>query len=900
MAATSDRDAGRPATSLEARRLLVLSSAMRAFAETAADYPVLLDTVVRRVGETLGCMCNVALIGEDGAAMELAAAYDADPVLVAAVRRLRSSTPVASMRGHPLFAVVEAGQSVVVPPEAMAAVMAPLRAEREAVLGDVVPTSVLIAPLRARGVFLGVMSLMRHGPGAAVFDEDDRALAENLADHAALAILTARLVAAQQREAAHSRGLAERARLLSDVAREFAAATVDYDALLEVIARRLGELLGELCTIRAISRDRSILESTLAVYHPDPAVVAMVRDAAQREPQRLGEGVTGRVAASGERVFAPSLDPAQALAIIAPRFRPIIERAGFASLMVVPLIVRGDVIGVAQLSRGQAGDPYTEDDLRLFEDVAAHASVAISNARAYADERRARQALRQSEEAHRLLFDASPLPLFVFDAETLRFAAVNDAAVDAYGYTRDELLARALPDLWLPEDAADQRAQLHAAAGTTSFAVTRHRRKDGSVISVERTARPLVFGGRPSWLAVVKDVTEQHRLEEQLRQAQKMEAIGRLAGGVAHDFNNVLTVILSYCTLMGRALPEPDPMRSDVGEIERAAERAATLTRQLLTFSRQQVVEPRQLDLNEVVAGMDRMLRRLIGEDVELHIRLAPGIDPIEADPGQIEQVIMNLVVNARDAMPTGGTLTIETANATLDERYARDHVGAVPGPYVKLAIADTGCGMDRETRRRIFEPFFTTKPQGKGTGLGLSTVFGIVQQSHGTIGVSSEPGVGTTFELFLPRADEHSAERPAVAPPPTTLYGSETVLLVEDEDQVRLVARRILSRHGYHVLEARSADEALRLAQEYAGPIHLLLSDVVMPQMGGVQLARRIAALRPTVRVVCMSGYTDEAIVHHGLVGSGIAFVQKPFTPEAVARKVREVLDAAPSRASS
>ncbi len=382
--------------------------------------------------------------------------------------------------------------------------------------------------------------------------------------------------------------------------------------------------------------------------------------------------------------------------------------------------------------------------------------------------------------------------------------------------------------------------------------------------------------------------------EEQLRQAQKMEAVGRLAGGVAHDFNNALSIVLSYAQLVSAELRDEDPMRRDVAEIIRAAKQAATLTRQLLMFSRQQVMQIRALDLNETLTSMHRMLQRLVGDDVELRTVPGEALAWVQADPGSLEQVIMNLVVNARDAMPTGGKLTIESANVELDQHYADHHADVVPGRYVMLAVTDTGMGMDRATQSLIFEPFFTTKEMGKGTGLGLATVFGIAQQSRGSVWVYSEPGVGTTFKIYLPVMQTQSAAERSGAPSARpALRGSETVLLVEDEESLRAVAVTILQRHGYRVLPARDAAEALCICEDRSLKLDLLLTDVVMPHMSGPVLAKRVTAARPGVRVLCMSGYTDDSVVRHGVISAEIAFLQKPFTPESLTRKVREVLDA-------
>jgi signal transduction histidine kinase len=388
---------------------------------------------------------------------------------------------------------------------------------------------------------------------------------------------------------------------------------------------------------------------------------------------------------------------------------------------------------------------------------------------------------------------------------------------------------------------------------------------------------------------------EQHRqLEEQYRQSQKMEAIGRLAGGMAHDFNNLLTVITGYSELLlHRYVDRNTPEHRDIEQINKAGNRAKTLTRQLLAFSRQQVIQPEVLDLNTTITDINQMLRRLVSENIDLITILAPGLGRIKADPGQTEQIIMNLVVNACDAMPQGGKLTIKTTNVDLDEDYASRHIGLEPGSYVKLTIGDTGVGMDVETQTHIFEPFFTTKAKGKGTGLGLATVYGIVQQNEGYISVSSEPGQGTTFQIYLPRLEQAPELASRDQASAESSGGTETILLVEDEDMVRDLVRYALLQDGYNILEARHGQNAIEVCEKHEGPIHLLLTDVIMPGgLTGRELAERLISLYPGIKVLYMSGYTDDAIVHHGILDPDIAFLQKPFTPTTLSRKVREILD--------
>jgi len=511
---------------------------------------------------------------------------------------------------------------------------------------------------------------------------------------------------------------------------------------------------------------------------------------------------------------------------------------------------------------------------------------------------------RRLERRYRRILETTHEGVFVTDTER-RIVFANARLEEMLGYAAGELNGRSQAVLILDVDRAVASESFgHRSRGIAENGEFRLRRKDGTELWVQRSSSPLLDddGRFAGMFAMVTDLTERkraeeslRRTEEQLRQSQKMDAVGRLAGGIAHDFNNVLSVILGFGEMMLSELKPGEPMCDDLHEINRAAMRAADLTRQLLMFSRQQVLEPKVLDLNEVLAGMDRMLQRILGADVELVSVLTRPLGRVRADPSSMEQVVMNLVVNARDAMPTGGQLTMETASFEVDQAFAAAHLGMKPGSHVMLAVTDTGTGMDAATVGKIFEPFFTTKGVGKGTGLGLSTVFGIVQQSGGTIWVYSEPGKGTTFKVYLPCV-EACGEMPTPSIAPSTLRGSETILLVEDDDQVRLVAKGILTKSGYRVIEACNAGEALLFSERHEGVVHLLLTDVVMPHMSGPELARRLARERPEMKVLCMSGYTDDSIVRHGVLEAKIAYLQKPITPATLTRRVREVLEATPN----
>ena len=565
------------------------------------------------------------------------------------------------------------------------------------------------------------------------------------------------------------------------------------------------------------------------------------------------------------------------------------KREGMVAFAGYPLLVQDRVVGVVAMF---ARHPFTEFVSEALATAADSIAVAI-------ERKHAEEALQESELRARTLFETVNLIVVGLHASgTIEY--VNPYFLELTGFTPEELIGASWFDRCLPKgqqaavhDAFLQLLERNAHTHFQNAIVT----KDGAerMVAWSNTVIRDASGKATATLSIGEDVTDRTALEVQLRQAQKMEAVGRLAGGVAHDFNNLLTAIFGYSDLLGEELPVDSPAREDLKEIRTAATRAAALTRQLLAFSRQQVLQPVVLNMNDVLANLESMLQRVLGEDVELDTHKARDLGNVKADPGQLEQVIMNLAVNARDAMPTGGKLTLETSNVALSGEYAAAHRPVAPGDYIMLAVSDSGIGMDETVKTRLFEPFFTTKAVGAGTGLGLATVYGIVKQSGGYIWVYSEPGHGATFKVYLPRVQAPVEEVKQAPLPAVNLGGTETILLAEDEELLRPLARELLVRLGYRVIEATNAAEALDLARAHPEEIHLLVSDVVMPGQSGLQLARQLATERPDMKVLYMSGYTDEAIVRHGLLDPGTNFLQKPFTPNVLARKVREVLDAPP-----
>ncbi len=512
------------------------------------------------------------------------------------------------------------------------------------------------------------------------------------------------------------------------------------------------------------------------------------------------------------------------------------------------------------------------------------------------EQERSAAALRESHGLLQSIMEGANEIVFVKDLKG-RYLMINTPGARMLGLTVDQVIGKTDAEIFPPDAGQtvqtinEADAEVIRSRKPRTYDLVMHPRGGTRIFLSTKSPYFSPQGELIGLICFSVDVTDQRKLEQQMRQTQKMEAIGTLSGGIAHDFNNLLTVIKGYTGLLMERL-DAESLRSLVGNIDQAAERAAALTRQLLAYSRRQVLQPKVINLNSLVHGMDRLLRRLIGEDVEMSTVTDPNLGSVRADPGQIEQVIMNLAVNSRDAMPTGGRLTLETSNIELGEAYSHDHPGTLPGRYVMLAVSDTGTGMDAETKAHIFEPFFTTKQIGRGTGLGLSTVYGIIKQSGGTIEVYSEPAEGTTFKVYLPRVEQPAESLGVKVAATTPVRGHETILLVEDDVQVRELAAAVLSNSGYNVLVAESSREVAGKVEQHEGPIDLLLTDVVMPGIGGRELANQVKARRPGIKVLYMSGYTTNAIVHHGVLDPGTFFLQKPFTPSTLTTKIREVLD--------
>ncbi|MFL5402728.1 MAG: ATP-binding protein [Gemmatimonadales bacterium] len=702
----------------------------------------------------------------------------------------------------------------------------------------------------------------------------------------ATAVLVGRLKDAAQRARAIELSREEAERLERRLA-FFAEASVqlasslDYEVTLRNLARLIVPTLADWCSIHVAS-EQGVLQF-IAGAHRDPTKDLLVRALCEYNPRQPPFGAAYRQSEIGQvtdELLQISAEDAEQLKL----FRALATN----TFLRVPLMARGQSVGTITLAVGpESGRRYDGNDLAFSEELGARAALGVDNARLY-------RAAQEADERYGMLFGSNPQPMWVFDVETLAFLAVNDAAVRHYGYNREEFLSMTIMDLLPPEDAPG----LHHGLERTGLqrgdvALTQHQRKDGAVIDMELVSHEMELDGRRARLVLATDISERtrtraalHQSEEQLRQAQRMDAAGRLAGGVAHDFNNLLTTIRGFSDLLLRDIAADDARRKDVEQIRKAADRGALLTRQLLAFGRHQTLEPRTVELNNVVSNMEGLMQRLVGADIKLVTQLRPGLGEVKVDPGQLEQVLVNLVLNARDAMPVGGTLTIETGERSISGSSRGRSVK--PGRYIVLAVSDTGSGMDGDTLSHVFEPFFTSQAPGSRAGLGLSIVYGIVKQTGGVVRVSSEPGQGTTVKVFLPRAEGE----PAAVEAPVATRGDETVLIVEDEDGVRELLWKILTDHGHTVLEARHGRDAVTVAAGYNHPIHLLITDVVMPEMGAGELVDRLLTKRPDLKVLFISGYTNDEVLRRGVTRSDSAFVQKPFTADDLMMKVRELLD--------
>jgi two-component system cell cycle sensor histidine kinase/response regulator CckA len=599
-------------------------------------------------------------------------------------------------------------------------------------------------------------------------------------------------------------------------------------------------------------------------------------------PKKMARGLTEYLLRSGEPLLATP-EVLQAM-----EDRGEVARNGSRSLdwMGVPLKVGNHTFGAIVVQTYTPNIRYGERDKEILTFIARQLASAV-------EIKRNEQALRRSEARYRSLVQSAVYGIYRSSMEG-RFLDVNPALVTMLGYASAEevLLLDPERDVFARAEEHKRLIEEFRQTGRLDGIEVKWKRKDASIVTVRISGRAVSSADEPADVleAIAEDVTDRRVLEDQFRQAQKMEAVGRLAGGVAHDFNNLLMVISGYTEVILNKLGAENPLLEKARAVQQAADRATTLTRQLLAFSRKQLLELKVVDVNSIVGDMERLLRPLIGENIELITHLAPTAGHTRADAGQLEQVLMNLVVNAKDAMPSGGKLTIETQDVAIDEVQRRGPTFIRPGNYVLLSVIDTGTGMDKETQSRIFEPFFTTKEMGKGTGLGLSTVYGIVKQSGGYVLVQSEEGRGSTFQIYLPRVED-PAEPNAAPPPCAALGGSETILLVEDEESVRQLVRETLSAKGYCVIEAGDGEAGLEVAARHDGEIHLVITDVVMPGISGREMAKQLSQTRPETRVLYLSGYTEDAIVSEGRIESGTAFLQKPFTLQNLSKKVREVL---------
>jgi PAS domain S-box-containing protein len=687
-----------------------------------------------------------------------------------------------------------------------------------------------------------------------------------------------------------------RLHVMSETIRAFAEASTDYRGLLEIVVDRATRLIGDACAMTLLSDDGDWLRSVAVTARHDEAAAVLRSALATHQIRGMEAGLAARVIRTGDPVLLAHVDSEQLSRLIAPEYVDAVVRIGVQGLLAVPLRAHGRTFGALALARYTIGaTAFDHEDMALAVSVADHAALAISNARLVDSLQRELQDRRRAEEDAKTfvaLVQTSTdfIAMASFDGQIL---FVNSAGRKLVGLEPDRCVRHLKLSDFHTEDGLARAGVVRAQGRWEGEGVLRHFKTGALIPTHVSSFVARAANGEPLCFATLqRDLRATKRLEAEFQQAQKMEAVGRLAGGVAHDFNNLLTVILSYGAFLGEPQSSAEETREAVQQINRAGQRAAALTRQLLALSRQQTPAPKILDLNAVLRAMNKIVRRVATENVEVAMVLGSDLGRIKADEGQIEQVILNLVINAHDAMPEGGALTLTTKNvevedATLDE--------SVPeGSYVVFAVTDTGAGIEEEAKSHIFEPFFTTKAKGKGTGLGLSTVLAIVEQSDGHVRFQSEPRKGTSFHVFLPRVrDLDGLDAGLGSAPVRPRRGNERILLVEDEAQVRKVMGTILRRAGYEVVECSGPDEAILKNEQCRQEIGLLLTDVIMPKTTGLQLAERILHVRPSTKVLYVSGYTEETIGPHGLYEQGVNFLQKPITPDVLLRTVRKVLDA-------
>jgi len=760
--------------------------------------------------------------------------------------------------------------------------------------------SVMMVPMISKNEAIGALNIQSTRPNA--YSERDLRLAEKVANQIAGAIANARLFVerkqaeeAARRSEEEAKNLAQENELVAEIGK-IISSTLDIKEVYEGFAAEMRKL---------IPFDR------MAMNVIDPKSYAFTIpyvSGMQIKSRETGETIplagtgTEEIMRTRKSIVIHE-ENSEATINRLPGLVPVMK-AGFRSIIMVPLIVKNEVIAVLNIQSKQPG-AYTGDSLRLAERISSQIAGAIANTLLFNEHKQAEEALRASEERYRNILESIEDGYYEVDIEG-SFNFFNDPMCRILGYSKDEMMGMN------NRQYTDQKnaKKLYQAFNEVFRTEQSAKGCEWEIIKKDETKRDVdasisliknISGSRIGFRGIVRDITERKQaekemvaLQEQLRQSQKIEAIGQLAGGIAHDFNNSLTLIKTCSQLAIMDLKEGDPLRATFEMIDKATQQSTNLTHQLLAFSRRQIMELKVIDVNNLLLEMDKMLHRVIGEDIELVSVLAEDLGRVQVDPGQMEQVIINLALNARDAMPRGGKLTIETANVDLDKAYANSHVGVQPGRYVQVAVTDTGVGMTPEVRERVFEPFFTTKEVGKGTGLGLSTVYGIVKQSKGNIWVYSEPGKGTTFKVYLPQVEERLEEEREKARrlEGELPQGGETVLVAEDDGDVRSLVVQILKKQGYKVMEAANGEEAFMICEKHEGAIDLLVTDVVMPVMSGRELTDRLLLLQPKIKILYMSGYTDDAVVRHGVLEEGVNFFQKPFSMEALVLKVREVLD--------